>query len=71
MAKLKQTYFILIFLLGLWIFAGPGGSGPPAQLKESRLPGIDTIDDNVSVLILALLLWDLFYMSHQKTKTPI
>jgi hypothetical protein len=40
------------------------------QLQESRLPGIDTIDDNVSVLILALFLGFILYTA-SKNKTPI
>jgi hypothetical protein len=67
--KLNKLYFILIFLLGLWIFAGPGGSGPPAQLQESHPPGL-TIDDNFLVLILAIF-FGIYLYTVIRNKTPI
>ncbi len=72
--KLNKLYFILIFLFGIVdLFAGPGGSGPPAPTarKPAIPPGL-TIDDNVSVPIIAMLLGIYFiYRYQQKTKTPI
>ena len=72
--KLNKLYFILIFLLGIVdLFAGPGGSGPPAPTsrKPSPPPGL-TIDDNILVLILAIFFGIYFiYRYQQKTKTPI
>ena len=71
--KLNKLYFILIFLFGIVdLFAGPGGSGPPAPTakKPPPPPGL-TIDDNGSLLILAMLLGIYFiYRYKQKTKTP-
>jgi hypothetical protein len=54
--------------LGLWIFAGPGGSGPPAQLQESTTSSGLTIDDNVLVLILAIFLGFILYTVISKNK---
>jgi len=72
--KLNKLYFIFIFLFGIVdLFAGPGGSGPPAPTakKPPPPPGL-TIDDNGSLLILAMLLGIYFiYRYQQKTKTPI
>jgi hypothetical protein len=54
-------------------FAGPGGSGPPAQLtarKPPPPPGL-TIDDNLLVLILAIFLGFILYTVISKKKTPI
>jgi hypothetical protein len=72
--KLNKLYFILIFLLGIVdLFAGPGGSGPPAPTarKPPPPPGL-TIDDNLLLLFLAIFLGIYFINCYQhKTKTPI
>ena len=72
--KLNKLYFMLIFLLGIVdLFAGPGGSGPPAPTarKPPPPPGL-TIDDNFLVLILAIFFGIYFiYRYQQKTKTSI
>jgi hypothetical protein len=51
-------------------FAGPGGSGPPAQLQKATSSGL-TIDDNVLVLILAFFGLFFIYTVISKNKTPI
>lgn len=72
--KLNRLYFIFIFLLGILdLFAGPGSSGPPAPTarRPPPPPGL-TIDDNITVLILTVLLGIYFiYCNRQKTKTPM
>ncbi len=73
--KRNRFYFILIFLLGIVdIFAGPGGSGPPAPTarKPPPPPGLTIDENNISVLIFAILFGIyIIYCNRLKTKTPI
>ena len=73
--KRNRLYFILIFLLEIVdLFAGPGGSGPPAPTKRtpSPPPGLTIDENNVSVLIFAILFGIYIICCNRlKTKTPI
>ena len=75
--KLNKLYFILIFLLGIVdLFAGPGGSGPPAPTSRNPSPPPGEPPPSVSIdqfMVLALVLTVFFGMyiivKNKKIKT--
>lgn len=73
--KSNTLYFLIIFLFGIMnVFAGPGGSGPPAPTakKPPPPPGLSIDENSVFIMILALLFGIyIIYSNTLKTKTPI
>ena len=73
----NKVYFLIIFLFGFMnVFAGSGGSGPPAPTAKQMAPPVGPglpINENIFTLMIIALLFGIYiiYLNYIKTKNTI